>query len=78
MAHLYRDSRVTLLFEAEALAVETAAGQATGVRYLKDGIEQNAKANLVVLGANAIFNPYLLQRSNLEHPLLAFAWKRFK
>ncbi|RKZ41102.1 MAG: GMC family oxidoreductase [Gammaproteobacteria bacterium] len=70
MAHLYRDPRVTLLFEAEALAVETAAGQATGVRYLKDGIEQNAKANLVVLGANAIFNPYLLQRSNLEHPLL--------
>lgn len=70
MAHLYKDPRVTLLLEAQALAVETAAGQAVGVRYLKDGVEQIAKADLVVLGANAIFIPYLLQRSNLAHPLL--------
>ncbi len=70
MAHLYRDPRVTLLLEAEVLAVETEAGQATGVRYLKEGVEKTAKADLVVLGANGIFNPYLLQRSNLEHPLL--------
>ncbi|MCK5878099.1 MAG: GMC family oxidoreductase, partial [Candidatus Marithrix sp.] len=70
MAHLYQDSRVNLLLEAEALAVETEAGQATGVRYRKDGKEQVAKADLIVLGANAIFNPYLLQRSNLPHPML--------
>ncbi|OQY42451.1 MAG: hypothetical protein B6242_16190 [Anaerolineaceae bacterium 4572_78] len=70
MAHLYKDPRVTLLLDAQALAVETAAGQAKGVRYLKDGVEQIAKADLVVLGANAIFNPYLLQRSDLAHPLL--------
>lgn len=70
MAYLYQDPRVNLLLEAEALAIETEAGQATGVRYKKAGVEYVAKTNLVVLGANAIFNPYLLQKSNLLHPLL--------
>lgn len=70
LAYLYDDPRVTLSLESEALAVEIAAGKATGVRYLKGGIEQVAKADLVVLGANAIFNPYLLLRSGLHHPLL--------
>ncbi|MDM8569151.1 GMC oxidoreductase [Thiotrichales bacterium HSG1] len=70
MAHLYQDSRVSLMLESEALAVETEGGQATGVRYKQNGKELVAKADLVVLGANAIFNPYLLQRSNLTHPLL--------
>jgi len=70
MAYLYQDQRVNLKLEAEVLAVETEGGQATGVRYIQNGVEQVAKADLVVLGANAIFNPYLLQRSNLPHPML--------
>ncbi len=70
LEYLYSDPRITLLLEAEALGVETTAGIATGVRYLQAGIEKIAKADLVVLGTNAIFNPYLLQRSNLLHPLL--------
>jgi choline dehydrogenase-like flavoprotein len=70
LEHLYSDPRINLLLGAEALAVETTGGNATGVRYLHEGVEKVVKADLVVLGTNAIFNPYLLQRSNITHPLL--------
>jgi len=66
MGQTYADSRVTLLLNAEALALETTAGIATGVRYMHQGREELAKASLVVLGANAIFNPYLLLKSGLN------------
>ncbi len=70
LEYLYSDPRITLRLDAEVLGVETSAGNASGVRYLHEGIEKIAKADLVVLGTNAIFNPYLLQRSNLPHQLL--------
>jgi len=70
MSELYDDPRVTLLLEAEALHIDIEGGRATGVRYLQQGREQVAKANLVVLGANTIFNPHLLLRSGVQHPLL--------
>lgn len=70
MAYLYNDPRVTLLLEAEVLTVETSAGKANGIRYLKDGVEQSAKGDLIVLGANAFFNPYILLNSGVQHPLL--------
>ena len=70
MSHVYRDSRVRLELAATALAVETTGPVATGVRYERDGAEILAHAEIVVLGANAIFNPNILQRSDLDHPLL--------
>lgn len=70
LAGLYRDDRVTLLLRAEALAVETAGGMATGVVYRRDGAEHTARGDLIVLGANAIFNPFILMKSGLDHPLL--------
>jgi choline dehydrogenase-like flavoprotein len=70
MADLYADSRISLLCEAEAIAIETEAGRASAVRYRHQGRERTAKADLVLLGANAIFNPALMLRSGLEHPLL--------
>lgn len=59
------DPRVRLLTEANVLSIETKAGVATGVHYLYEGKESHASGDLIALGANAIFNPYLLLRSGL-------------
>lgn len=70
LASIYEDPRVEVLLKAEALGVETSAGLATGVRYRRDSVVRTATGELIALGANAIFNPYLLLRSGLDHPLL--------
>lgn len=70
MMELFEDPRVALLLEAEALAVETSGGIATGVRYRHQGREYLAEGDLVALGANALFNPFLLLRSDIQHPRL--------
>jgi len=68
---LYGDPRVTLELEAAAQAVDVSGGTtATGVRYVKGGEERTARGDLVVLGANALFNPQILLRSGLAHPEL--------
>ncbi len=67
----YADPRVELRLGAAVQAVETTGGVASGVRYVDDqGTEQVAGGDLVVLGANAIFNPHILLRSGLGHPEL--------
>ncbi len=67
MMHVYDDPRVTLITDAEVTHVETAAGLATGVVWRDaDGAEGRATGDTVVLGANAIFNPYLLLRSGID------------
>jgi choline dehydrogenase-like flavoprotein len=70
MAGLYEDERLTLKLGATAQTVEVAAKVATGVTYLEAGKVQTAQADLVILGANALFNPHILLRSELNHPLL--------
>ena len=70
MMPLYEDPRVTLSLNAVVQTVETRGSAATGVTYLKDGVETKAEGDLVVLGANALFNPHILLRSDLHHPLL--------
>ena len=65
MRDVYDDPRVTLITEAQVLSVDIEAGVARGVVYSCGGHEVRATGNAVVLGANAIFNPYLLQRSGL-------------
>lgn len=66
----YADPRVTLQLNAEVSVVETAAGIATGVNYLHDGQPQTAGADLIALGASALFNPHILLRSGIGHRLL--------
>lgn len=70
MGHLYADPRVSLVLEAAVQSVETTGRTARSVRYIKDGAETQARGQLVVLGANALFNPHILLRSGLAHPLL--------
>lgn len=75
MRQPFSDPRVTLQLQATAETVETNGNVASGVTYRhrdqqnKDKLQQ-ANADIVVLGANALFNPYLLMRSGITHELL--------
>jgi choline dehydrogenase-like flavoprotein len=70
LAWIYDDPRVTLLLNSEVINLETAAGSVAAANYLHEGQPQQAVADLVILGASALFNPHLLLRSGISHPLL--------
>src|SRR5665811_2432803 len=70
MGHVYQDPRVTLITEANVQSIEYQGDVATGVNYIKDGVSQRTDCDLIGLGAGAIFNPYILLRSGLSHPML--------
>jgi choline dehydrogenase-like flavoprotein len=70
MADLFDDPRVTVVYGAAVQTVETSANVATGITYIQEDVEYQAKSDLIVLGANALFNPHILLRSGLNHPLL--------
>lgn len=67
---VYEDPRVTLITEAEVLTVDTEGSIARGVTYTKEGAEVRAKGDIVVLGANAIFNAAILLASGFDDPVL--------
>jgi choline dehydrogenase-like flavoprotein len=70
LAEIYRDPRVTLKLNAPVEVVETRAGLACGVTYLDGGRAVTAPADLVVLGASALFNPHILLRSGIDDRLI--------
>jgi choline dehydrogenase-like flavoprotein len=70
MFHLFQDPRVTLILGATVQTVDTAGNQAVGVTFSKNGAVETVRGDLIVLGANALFNPHILLRSNIHHPLL--------
>lgn len=70
LADLYKDPRVTLQLRCEAETVETAAGIATSVNYVRKRRSERASADLIVLAASALFNPHILLRSGFDHPLI--------
>lgn len=65
MAEVYADPRVELRTRAEVTALETSGGRISGVRYVEGNRELEARGEIVVLGANAIFSAAILQRSGL-------------
>jgi choline dehydrogenase-like flavoprotein len=70
MMEIFSDPRVKLQLHSEVQSIETSAGIARTVHYLKGGIPAHDSADLVVLAASGMFNPTILMRSNLNHPLL--------
>lgn len=70
LASIYQDPRVTLQLLCPVEAIETAAGIATGVVYRREGRTERADGDLVVLAASAMFNPHVLLRSGIDHPLV--------
>lgn len=70
LRHLYEDPRVTLRLNAEVVSLEKQAGTVNTVHYREGKADRKASGDLIVLGANALVNPYLMLRSGIEHPLL--------
>jgi len=70
LAGIYQDERVQLELGAAVQSVETGAGLVRGVVYEQEGALKEAEGDVVALGANALFNAHILQRSGLEHPML--------
>ncbi len=70
LAWIYADPRVTLQLHSWVDRIDTAAGLARGVSYTRAGQPASAQGDLIVLGASALFNPHLLLRSGIAHPLL--------
>ncbi len=64
---LYDDARVTVLHGQAVERVTFRADVATGIEY---GDGKRARGDFIALGANAIFNPFILLASGLEHPAL--------
>jgi choline dehydrogenase-like flavoprotein len=70
LAHIYQDPRVTLQLNSEVSAIDTQGGAVSGVSYLRDGRTEHDQADLIALGASALFNPHIMLRSGMQHPLL--------
>jgi choline dehydrogenase-like flavoprotein len=67
LPELHADPRVTLVTETQALDLDISGATARSVRVRRpDGREERLGADLVLLGANAIFNPFLMLRSGME------------
>jgi choline dehydrogenase-like flavoprotein len=70
LAPIFGDPRVKLVTGAAVEALETRAGSVSAVIYRRNGRSWVRRAELVALGANALFNPVILARSGLAHPHL--------
>jgi choline dehydrogenase-like flavoprotein len=70
LAHIYQDPRVTLKLRSPVDSIETAAGVAKAVIYENEGKPARDTADLIILGASALFNPHILLRSGFDHPLI--------
>lgn len=79
LAHIYDDPRVELRLGAVVQSVTSSDGIATGVAWLQEdpelhGTKQaaasrkdaSATGEVIALGANALFNPHILLRSDLD------------
>jgi len=68
--YIYRDPRITLSLESEVKNLNINGDSAVSVEYTKNGKRDEACGDLFILGANSIFNPFLLLKSGLDHPML--------
>ncbi len=69
LQYLYEDPRVTLLYEAQVIGVDLSGTLARGVYYIYKGKEETVQGEVLVLGANAIFNAHILLNSGDTHPM---------
>lgn len=70
MAEVYSRPNVDLRLQSPLLHVDIRNDIATGVTFLDGDRPRSVTTDLVVLGTNAIMNPFLLQCSGFEHPML--------
>lgn len=66
LGNLYKSENITLRTDAQVTHIDTHQNAAKGLTYVQDGREYQATADLIVLGANPIFNAAILLRSGLD------------
>jgi choline dehydrogenase-like flavoprotein len=65
MPGMFQDARIDLHLRARAEQLETMNDRVGAVVWRENGALHSASADLVVLGANGIFNPHLLLKSGI-------------
>jgi choline dehydrogenase-like flavoprotein len=70
MPSLYARKDVDVALGARVTRLETRGPAVSAVIYEQGGEVKRARSDLVVLGANALFNPHILMRSGVTHPEL--------
>lgn len=70
MKGLYANKSVKLIHGARVASFEHGNGTVSAVNYKHGSKTKRVKGSLVVLGANAIFNPHIMLASGLTHPQL--------
>ena len=72
LAHLFNDPRVEIKTETEVTAVKYQNGAAQGIYFKSPNTDQDeyASAEKIAMGANAFFNPFILQKSGIKQNAL--------
>jgi choline dehydrogenase-like flavoprotein len=74
MMSVYNDPRVSLQLQSQVEHLQHQGGNVQAVVYRDlsrvDSAKIQVRADLVVLGANALFNPFILLTSEIEQPML--------
>ena len=70
LAYLYEDPRVTLQLQCAAKRINFKDGLAESIIYSHNNRNHTAYGDLIILGANALFNPHILLLSDAHHAAL--------
>lgn len=69
LKHIYEDPRVEVIYGAQVYALSTMKDHAKSVLFQHQNKEKEVKADVIALGANAIFNAHILLNSEDDNPL---------
>jgi choline dehydrogenase-like flavoprotein len=67
MAALYEDPRVEVALNCPVSHLETRGSTVSAAVLKRDGRETRVEADLFVLGANGLFNPFIMLKSGMSH-----------
>lgn len=68
LKHLYEDPRVEVIYNAQAYALSVMNNYAKSVKFKHNNADKEVKADIIALGANAIFNAHILLNSGDNNP----------
>jgi choline dehydrogenase-like flavoprotein len=70
MQHVIEHPDLDICIDSKVEYIDIQNNSARAVRFVNGGKEYTARGDLVVLGANGIHSPVLLQQSGVSHPLI--------
>lgn len=68
--YIYEDPRVEVVFDAEVKYISYLSNIISGVTYRKNKKDHEASCDFLALGANAFFNPHILNKSGIKNSVL--------